>query len=239
MRREYSAIPAEKRELYYSSVDRRIHLKHAGEGWLQVGHFAGLGNIGEIRMFDTDANGYFDRWEYDFGDWRRVVSVTDERVEDLPWNVQDLSTRYTETILPEAVAANRRFMEAMAALRPFSPEPGLAEAANGTPSNVQRYAQDVLRELQYGEFYTWWSGVAAQVLAEFPVDDLRQLDAEKRAAQPTSQTAWDLRRTLSRIDTLYGQGKLEEAVRVMESSAPCFRMFTPEKDRQQEAPPGG
>jgi hypothetical protein len=130
-------------------------------------------------------------------------------------------------------------MEAMAALRPFSPEPGLAEAANGTPSNVQRYAQDVLRELQYGDFYTWWSGVAAQVLAEFPVDDLRQLDAEKRAAQPTSQTAWDLRRTLSRIDTLYGQGKLEEAVRVMESSAPCFRMFTPEKDRQQEAPPGG
>lgn len=239
VRREYSAIPAEKRELYYSSVDRRIHLKHAGEGWLQVGHFAGLGNIGEIRMFDTDANGYFDRWEYDFGDWRRVVSVTDERVEDLPWNVQDLSTRYTETILPEAVAANRRFMEAMAALRPFSPEPGLAEAANGTPSNGQRYAQDVLRELQYGEFYTWWSGVAAQVLAEFPVDDLRQLDAEKRAAQPTSQTAWDLRRTLSRIDTLYGQGKLEEAVRVMESSAPCFRMFTPEKDRQQEAPPGG
>ena len=236
VRREYSARPTDKRELYYSGVDQRIHLKHAGEGWLRVGHFAGLGVLGEIRMFDTDGNGYFDRWEYDFGDWQRVVTVADERAEDLVWDFEGLTARYTDVILPEAVAANRHFIEAMAALHPFSPEPGLLEAANGSPGNFQRYSQDILRELQYRDFYTHWSEVVTQALAEFPVDDLWRLNAEKRASQPTSQTAWDLRRALSRIDTLYGQGKLREAAQEIESCAPTFRMFTPKPVSEQEAP---
>jgi len=154
VRREYTTTPAERRELYFSGVDGRFHLKHAREGWLQVGHFAGLDTLGEIRMFDTDANGYFDRWEYDFGDWRRVASVSDERAQDLPWNFDTLSECYTDEILPAAVAANRRFMAAMAARRPFDPDPLLAKAASGEAGNFQRYAQDVLRELQYADFYT-------------------------------------------------------------------------------------
>ena len=62
VRREYSPRASDRRELYYSGIDRRIHLKHAEEGWMQSGHFAGLDELGEIRMFDTDGNGYFDRW---------------------------------------------------------------------------------------------------------------------------------------------------------------------------------
>jgi hypothetical protein len=223
-RREYSAVPAAKRELYYSGIDRRIHLKHAREGWLQVGHFAGLGGLGEIRMFDTDGNGYFDRWECDFGEWRRVASVSDERAEDLPWDFEALSKRYTENILPGAAAANRRFMDAMAARRAFTPDPRLAGAANGSLGNFQRYAQDVLRELQYADFYTYWSGVAAHALDRQPMDDLRPLDAKARSSQCTSQTAWDLRRLLSGIDDLYGRGKLEEAAQLIESSGQIFRI---------------
>lgn len=225
VRREYSMRPASTRELYYSAVDRRIHLKHAGEGWLQVGHFNGVGFLGEIRMFDTDANGYFDRWEYDFGDWRRVVSVSDERAEDLPWDFETLSKRYTGEILPAAVAANRKFMAAMAAHRDFEPEPALAHAAEGAAGNFQRYAHDVLRELQYADFYTHWSGVAARVLAAQPMDDLRPLESTARATQPNSQTAWDLRRLLSKLDSLYGQGELDEAAAFLEGSGETFRLF--------------
>jgi hypothetical protein len=222
VRREYSATPTNTRELYYSPIDRRIHLKDAQEGWMQVGHFAGLGALGEIRTFDTDGDGYIDRWEYDFGDWHRVAQVMDERAEDLEWNVEALSDRYVERILPEADAANRRFMAAMASLREYNGDSKLVEAANAEIGNFQRYAQDVLRELQYADFYTYWAGVAAQAIADQPMDDLRQLDAEARASGVTSQTAWDLRRLLSRIDWLYGQGELEEAARLTETSGPTF-----------------
>jgi hypothetical protein len=224
VRREYSTTPAKERQLYYSGVDGRIHLKHAKEGWLQVGHFAGLEALGEIRVFDTDGNGYFDRWEYDFGAWRRVVSVSDERVEDVSWDFEGVSKRYMQTILPDAVAANRRFMAAMAKLQTFEADPKLTRAASAKTSNFQRYAQDVLRELQYADFYTYWAGVAAKAVADQPMDDLRQLDAQARASQATSQTAWDLRRLLSRIDVLYGQGKLEEAARLIETSGEIFRL---------------
>lgn len=225
VRREYTAKPAGQRELYYSGIDGRVHLKHAGEGWLQVGHFAGLGALGEIRMFDTDGNGYFDRWEYDFGAWRRTARVCDERAEELPWNFDALSQRYMEEFLTVAVAANSRFMTAMAARRTFEPLPELAGAASGEHGTFQRYAQDVLRELQYADFYTHWSGVAARVFAEQPMDDLRRFDANTRASRRTSQTAWDLRRLLSRIDELYCQGRLEEAAQCIETSEATFRVF--------------
>ena len=52
-----------RRELYYSEIDGRIHLFGAEEGWIQIGRLRGLGPIGEMRMYDTDGNGYFDRWE--------------------------------------------------------------------------------------------------------------------------------------------------------------------------------
>ncbi|MCL4694271.1 MAG: hypothetical protein KJ060_17395 [Candidatus Hydrogenedentes bacterium] len=224
VRREYSTTPTNARELYYSPIDRRIHLKHGQEGWMQVGHFAGLGALGEIRTFDTDGDGYVDRWEYDFGDWHRVAQVIDARAEDLVWDVDALSDRYVNEILPEANAANRRFMDAMASRRKYDADPKLVDAANAESGNFQRYAQDVLRELQYADFYTHWSGVVDRAIADQPMDDLRQLDSDARASQRTSQTAWDLRRLLSQIDILYGRGELEAAAKLIENSEQTFRI---------------
>lgn len=222
VRREYRDTPSDTRTLYYSPTDRRIHLKGAKEGWLQVGHFAGLGALGEVRMFDTDEDGYLDRWEYDFGDWHRVASVADTDVEELAWSIEAITEAFTERILPEAVEANARFIEAMASVREYTPDPKLAEAAAGEPGNHQRYAQDILRELQYADFYTHWSGAINDALAAQPMDDLRHLDETERAAGVNSQTAWELRRVLTRIDTLYGQGKLLEAAKVLEESRAQF-----------------
>jgi hypothetical protein len=224
VRREYSTTPATTRELYFSPIDRRIHLKHAGEGWIQVGHFAGLDALGEIRTFDTDGDGYVDRWEYDFGDWHRVAQVADERAEDLAWDVDALSDRYVNEIVPEANAPNRRFMEAMASRREYSADPKLVDAANAESGNFQRYALDILRELQYADFYTYWSDVVDRAIADQPMDDLRQLDSDARASQRTSQTAWDLRRLLSQIDVLNGRGELEAAAKLIEDSEQTFRI---------------
>ncbi len=228
VRREYSTVPAGKRELYFSGVDRRIHLKHTKEAWLQVGHFAGLDALGEIRAFDTDGNGYLDRWEYVLGDWRRVVSVRDEKAEDIPWDYKAVSKRYTGDILPEAVSANERFMKAMAGVRDFEPDAKLNAALCDGSKNYQRYAQDILRELQYADFHTHWSSVADNALAVQPMDDLRRLDAQARASKVTSQTAWDLQRVLSQIDHLYGQGDLKEAGELIAASKPTFEILMSE-----------
>ena len=225
VRREYSTTPAGRRELYYSGVDRRIHLKHAQEGWIQVGRFAGLGSLGEIRMFDTNANGYFDRWEYDFGAWRRVAAVSDEKAEEVPWDYEAVSTRYTRDVLPGAMDVNSRFMAAMAAVHPFEAPSELEQALENPSANRRRYAQDVLRELHYADFFTHWSAVAADVLAGQRMDDLGRLNAPARASRPTSQTAWDLRRLLSRIDHLYGRGELEEARNLIETSTQTFQVL--------------
>src|SRR4029079_18288983 len=48
VRREWSDKPSDHRRVYYSEVDRRIHLFGASEGWIQVGHFEGLPDLGEI-----------------------------------------------------------------------------------------------------------------------------------------------------------------------------------------------
>jgi hypothetical protein len=225
VRREYSATPTERRELYYSAIDRRIHLKGASEGWIQIGHFNGLGELGEIRMFDTDRNGYFDRWEYDLGEERRVVTVRDEGVEDLPWDMEALSKRYVAQILPEAVAANARFIEAISSVHPYAPDPKLAAAASGEPGTYQRYAQDILRELQYADFRAYWSTRISDAIRALPMDDLRPLDAKNRALGKTSQNAWELRRVLTEIDVLYGQGRLEEAGQNIAASKNIFAIL--------------
>ena len=97
VRREWSSTPANRRELYYSEVDRRVHLFGAEEGWIEIGHFGGLGRIGEIRMLDTDKNGYFDRWEvYLAGKEEpvRVTTVRDEKARRMPFDKDYLYRPY-------------------------------------------------------------------------------------------------------------------------------------------------
>ena len=174
-------------------------------------------------MFDTDANGYFDRWEYDFGTWRRIAAVQDEKTEDIAWDYEAVSERYTRHILPEAMDATTQFMAAMAATHPFVPPSEFKEALGSGPANFRRYAQDILCELHYADFFTYWSRIANDILAVQPMDDLRRLDSRNRASQPTSQTAWDLERLLSRIDHLYGQGELGTARELIETSPNIFQ----------------
>jgi hypothetical protein len=230
-RREWMGKPAASRELYYSDVDKRIHLFGAEEGWIQIGDFSGLGPIGEIRMYDTDGNGYFDRWEmYREGSAVpvRVTTVKDEKARRLEFNQAKLSDFYVDEVLPKAKAANAKLMAAMAEIRPFAAAEGLKAAMATGPENYRRYAQDVARELQYEDFQDYFGRQANAILLADSKDksgkeyagDLRWL---KRGATPdvlettaNSHTAWELALLLKDLDAAYGEGDFERAVTAVE-----------------------
>ena len=229
MRREWSSAPASSRELYYSGVDRRIHLFGAEEGWVEIGHFGGLGKIGEIRMLDTDKNGYFDRWEVQLegrDQPARVTTVRDEKARRVPFDKDQLYKPYAAEVLPEAMAANEKLMRTMAGVRPFEAPGGLKKAMAEGPANFRRYAQDVARELQYQDLGDHFRKQAEAVLSNVPNSprykrDSGDLIEVSRATEgdldstANSHTAWTMVRALMELDQAYGEGDYDRAGEVI------------------------
>lgn len=219
IRREWTGKPADRRELYYSGVDRRIHLFGAEEGWIPIGHFAGQKAWGEVRMFDTDGNGYFDRWEVYIGESPvpvRVSTVRDEKARRISFNDEDLHKFYTRQLVPEALATNEKFMAAMARLRAFAPPPALAAALNHGSPGERRYVQEVIREMQYQELRQSLTARAHLALRDARRDDLWYLRHGTPKNGLDSSEAWRLIRALEKLDVAYGQGDLDTACAVLE-----------------------
>ncbi len=233
VRREWLGKPTAERELYYSEVDRRIHLFGAEEGWCQLGNFSGLGPLGEIRMFDTDRNGYFDRWEVYLSNSSRPVRVTqvrDEKARRIDFDPEKLSDFYLKEVLPLARSENDKLLAALNKLRSFDVPAGLKTALTLGPESFRRYAQDVLRELTYQAFRDYFGTQANQILLKDSEDksgkeflgDLRWLIKGKRndiETTPNSMTAWKLARLLDELDIAYGQGDYDRACGVIEEIA--------------------
>jgi len=215
VRREWNPQPTDRRELYYSGIDRRIHLKGAKEGWIEIGHFGGQGAIGEIRMLDSDDNGFFDRWEVYLGEELtpvRVTTVRDEKVRSLRFDFQKLSKFYVEEALPEAMDANGRLIAAMRKVHNFSPPEGLEKALIKGHANVRRYAQDVVRELHYQSLRRALLGAAHAVLREAEFDDL----FSQRNNPPNTETAWRTIRLLQDLEIAYGIGDFDQAISLLQ-----------------------
>jgi len=232
IRREWSGQASSRRKLYYSGVDRRIHLFGAEEGWIEIGHFAGLDRVGEIRMADTDGNGYFDRWEVYLGDDPvpvRVTTVRDERARPVRFEDEALTKFYTQQVLPEAMAANEMLLDAMGRVHAFEVPSGLAAAMEAGSASYRRYAQDVARELHYEALRRHLNGLANRVLADADTNDLRRLDPETRRESANSQTAWGMARLVQELDIAYGQGNFEWACELLERletvHLPALRSF--------------
>ncbi len=220
VRREWRSRPSNTRELYLSGIDGRLHLVGAEEGWLEIGHFAGLGRIGEVRMFDTEGNGFFDRWEVYLGDNPqpvRVTTVRDEKVMRMgPFDYQRTCKVYNEEVLPAAMAANERVMAAMSKVRPFDIDEKLRKAMREGPPNFRRYAQDIACELHYQDLRRHFQALAQGVLDRCKMNDLRSLPAKAREATANSQTAWQVLRVLEKLDAAFGQGDVDGAIRLLE-----------------------
>lgn len=229
IRREWSPKPSTRRELYYSGVDRRVHLFGAEEGWIQVGNFGGLGAVGEIRMFDTDGNGYFDRWEVYLANSTRpvrVTQVTDEKAQLVDPSPSALADLYTRDVLPRAMADNARLIEAMNALHPTEVPAELKAAAGQGPDGFRRYAQDVLRDIVYLGFRDFYSTLANQTLLQDNRDQRQgdfwgdlggQPNPRKAGAEtgPDSAKAWRLARLLEDLDVAYGRSEFGRALELV------------------------
>ncbi len=225
VRREWSGKLSAKREFYYSDIDKRIHLFGASEGWIQIGNFAGLGSIGEIRMYDTDSDGLFDRWEVYLANSTRPVRITqvkDEkarRLDAAPGAVGDLFVR---EFLPRAKAENEKLLGAMNALRPFEAPVGLRAALNAGPPTYRLYAQDILRELTYLNLRDYYLTLMNQVLLRDSPDrgvggSWGDLGARQKPRRPGAETAvssvaaWRMARLLEELDLAYGQADYTRA----------------------------
>lgn len=237
VRREWSDQPANRRRLYYSAIDRRIHLYGAREGWIQVGHFAGLPELGEIRMSDTDGNGYFDRWEV-YGPATssgpgagaiplRVTTVRDERVTDLKFDFEELQKLYNENILPEAIAANDRLLDVLRETLPCQSPHALVEATQTGSDTMRRFAQDTLREQHYQHLRRTLTQRARAILSAAKMDDLRKLTPSQRGTTANSHTAWEMLRLLERLDVAYGQGRFDDAEQVLTQIAKLRAIVAP------------
>jgi len=230
VRREWSNRPADRRQLYYSEVDRRIHLFGAQEGWIEIGHFGGCNTIGEMRMYDTDGNGYFDRWEVYLGDDPkpvRVTTVRDEKTKPVPFDDKALCDFYTRQVLPEATRLNEAFMSAMSAVHDFECPPCLTDTMPADSPTYRRYRMDVARELQYQDLRRHFSKMAHRILAKAEMNDLRRLSSDQRIDASNSQTAWRMTALLEKLDVAHGQGEYTRAMPILHELAELKETLAP------------
>jgi hypothetical protein len=216
IRREFHPAPSTRRELYYSGVDRRIHLRGATEGWIRVGYLGGSGRpLGEIRYFDTDGDGYFDRWETHRAGLPgpvRVSSVGDARIRELPHDWDQLRALYVGELLPEALQANRELIAAMRTLQQdLEPEEYLSRALNEAEFDGQKlYVLGIIRESMYLALRETLATRSKQLLAD-SASNRSHVNPDHAA----SVRAWDYARTLSLLDAAYGEGRYRDVARVL------------------------
>ena len=224
MRREFRPTPSKKRELYYCRADRRIHLKGATDGWIRIGHLGNRLPWGEMRFFDTNGDGYFDRWEaYRAGTHTpaRVSTVADPGIRELPADWEKLHQIYTRELLPEALKANKELMAAMRLLDPeFKVPEHLAKALEAATSDSERrYVQDIIRESQYLALRDKLAKRSGELLA---ASDPRSRGPGPAAQMAASARAWALARATSSLDAAYGDGRFGDAVRLLGQLRPIF-----------------
>ncbi len=171
VRREFDSGPSSSRELYYSPVDRRVHLKGAEEGWLPIGALTGDESFGEVRMFDTDDDGYFDRWEYWLdGQSRpyRTATVPHAKNRNLGSDLGEIGSVWADSLLPKAIATVGQVVEALRQLRPDAALPAWLQAAKelDVSESEHLYRLEVEMEVRFLELEERIATVTAPYLAD-------------------------------------------------------------------------
>ncbi|MBN1590826.1 MAG: hypothetical protein JW888_15040, partial [Pirellulales bacterium] len=190
--------------------------------WTRVGHLGDPTTVwGEIRTFDTDGDGYFDRWEtYRSGQPRpaRTSTVRDGGIRDLPNDWVALQRIYTQEILPEALAANEKLMAAMRRVDgAFRVPDDLTKALAAAACDSEKcYVEDIIRETQYLALRDKLLADNEKRFANVPAD------RDRRKAARTAETvgAWTDARTLSELDAAYAEGRYDDAIRILKAWMP-------------------
>ncbi len=215
MRREYRPTSSDRRLLYYSPVDHRLHLKGATEGWIHVGAIGDTEPLGEVRMFDTTDDGYFDRWEYyeaGASDPYRVVDRPDAPHRDLGDNWEAIGRFYADTLVPEALRRNRRYIQQMTLIDGLDLTiPGnLEKQLDRTITAGERiYILDLIRESLFRQLRAGVNRRTKPALYE-PGRHTLITDGARRA---THARAWKLQILRSRFEAAYNRGNYEKAIK--------------------------
>ena len=158
MRREFDSQPRSQRQLYYSEIDQRIHCFGASVGWIEHGYMWSEEKLGETKFFDTDGDGFFDRWEVNLDNRGSPERVTTDaqNVQMLPWDWNELHRFYTD-LLPRVVSSNLALISTIKSLGISSADTILPRAVERLEENFesitsverQRYVSDLLREYYF------------------------------------------------------------------------------------------
>ena len=222
IRREYDADASSQRQFYYSAIDKRIHLLGAEEGWVEIGNLFGedSGKLGEYRFFDTDSDGYFDRWEIDLdndGTPERTSTILEPRASVLDSNYTALSAFY-QKVLPLAIEENLSMIDAMRRARgregPYRETiASLEERIAGEGElPAKKYLLDILREFYYQHIIENLRA-AERVLRVPPYTARDKYDTDKLAA---SVQSWDFARGVTEFKVAYACGDYSTAVNILE-----------------------
>lgn len=225
VRREV-AFSAGQAELYFNEADNRIHLYGAREGWLPLGYLAGLPRIGEIRYFDTDGNGYFDRREIYLASSTRpvlVLPMPEDKNTRLLFDLNQISEFYLNKVLPTASNRTESMVRAMKKIHTYDPPPGLNMALERVAPGEKYFLQELYSLLYFIDLRDHLLTVANQVLFQelptgeglegLPVGDLHPRagrDPKKLFQSLSSDRAWKLARLLTELELAYSHGQLEQ-----------------------------
>jgi len=211
-------------ELYYSEFDQRIHLFKAKSGWWPIGYVAGLPRIGEIRYFDTDDDGYFDREEIYLSSSVRPVLVIDghsRKVTKLSFNLESFSQYYTEQVLPGAIDRAEKFIQAMSEVLPYEIPEEFKTALRSSTGSDKRYLLDIYNLFSFINLRDHYLSLVNQKLFQSGEPDvsghfygdlypgLFQKPGSTNQAM-TSDQAWKIARLLSELEMAYSRGEDEK-----------------------------
>jgi hypothetical protein len=226
IRREYDGKPSRERKLYYSDVDKRIHLLNASAGWTEVGHVFGTEKIAEVRTFDTDGDGYFDRWEYDLdndGRPERTTTVRDARARPVSLSYQELNRLFTKEVLPAAILENERLIAEFKRFVKLDDHRAIQLEEMAFKTNRperRRYLLDLVREYYYQAFRKRALDISNSHPMAVSAREGRQGSITEGFA---SEAWWEFSKDLSMLDQSYGSGDYERVASYLKAHAPLLQ----------------
>ena len=230
IRREISRHLNGPIEFYYSDLDQRIHLFGSEEGWCQIGNMAGCPGLGEIRYFDTDDDGFYDRLEvYLVNSARPVLIVSPAKIKakKIPFDLKELQDYYQNEVLPSAIERDNRLLQAMKGIYNFEPPTGLLEEIERTAGSEKRYLLDVYCLLYFINLRDHFLAQANQVLfrpgpgisqgrLSGDLDPFQVRSPREVGSSLGSDTAWKLAGLVSRLDKAWSQVDIETVIQVLQ-----------------------
>jgi hypothetical protein len=216
-------------EFYYSELDHRIHLFRAKSGWWPIGYVAGLPRIGEIRYFDTDDDGYFDRQEIYLASSVRPVLIIDghsRKITRLPCDLEAISKFYNEEVLPGALNRAEKLIQALAEVLPYQTTEEFKKALGTCAGSDKRYLLEVYNLLSFLSLRDHYLSLVNQKLFQSGEPDISGRfygdlypglfrKPGQVSQEINSEQAWKLAQLISQLEMAYADGNDEKFLKVL------------------------